>query len=80
MKEKGVDITCYKSKGFKEIYGINFDYVITMGCGDACPLYPASRRIDWLIPDPKGKQIDFFRKIRDEIESKIKDFINNLHS
>lgn len=73
MKEKGVDIANAKSKGFAEFLDIQFDYVITMGCGDECPVYPAKQKLDWQIPDPKDKSISFFRQVRDEIESKIRE-------
>lgn len=79
LKEKGIDISCQKSKGFDDVKGIKFDYVVTMGClpdgqgGGECPFYPAQKRLDWKIPDPKNKPIEFFRKVRDEIENKIKE-------
>ena len=77
MKEKGIDISDQESKGFNELKGIKFDYIITMGCGDVCPFYPVHQKINWRIPDPKGKPIEFFRKVRDDIESKIKEITND---
>jgi len=44
------------------------DVVITMGCGDACPVYPGKRYLDWNLPDPAGKSIEEIRPIRDEID------------
>jgi len=78
MKEKGIDISRQQSKGFKDLPYKNFDYVITMGCGDACPFVPSKESIDWGIEDPKGKSKEKFRKTRDEIEKKIKEFLKEL--
>jgi protein-tyrosine-phosphatase len=47
------------------------DVVITMGCGDACPVYPGKRFEDWVVPDPAGRGIDAVRPIRDEIEARV---------
>jgi arsenate reductase len=77
MKEKGVDISGQKSKGFTELPSKDFDYVITMGCGDVCPFVPAKTRIEWEIEDPKGKPKEKFREARDKIEEKIKEFLKN---
>ena len=73
MKEIGIDISGQKSKGFDAVKDMEFDYVVTMGCGDACPVYPAALRLDWQIDDPKGKTLNFFRNARDEIQRKIQE-------
>jgi arsenate reductase len=78
MKEKGIDISGQKSKGFGDLKEKNFDYVITLGCKDVCPFVPARQRIEWDIPDPKGKPIEVFRNTRDVIEREIRQFIENL--
>ena len=78
MKEKGIDISGQKSKGFGDLKEKNFDYVITMGCGDVCPFVPARQKIDWDLPDPKGKPIEAYREIRDVIERKVQELILNL--
>lgn len=80
MKEIGIDISKQKSKGFDEVKDIEFDYVITMGCGDECPTFVQSskskvQRLNWDIPDPKDKPIEFFRKVRDDIHKKIKELM-----
>ncbi len=72
MAEKGIDISGAKSKGFNELLTKEFDYVVGMGCKDACPLIPAKNHIEWNISDPKGKDIAFFRKTRDGIEAKVR--------
>jgi arsenate reductase len=78
MKEKGIAISGQKSKGFNDLEEKNFDYVITMGCGDVCPFVPAKQRIEWDLSDPKGKPIEAFREIRDLIERKVKEFVEHL--
>ena len=78
MAEKGIDISGAKSKGFDELPIKEFDYAVGMGCKDTCPLIPAKNHIKWDIPDPNGKDITFFRKTRDEIESKVKTLLNEL--
>jgi arsenate reductase len=71
MKEKGIDLGLQLSKGLTDLPSVKWDYVITMGCGDACPFVPSKRREDWGIPDPKHLPLDEFRKVRDQIESKV---------
>jgi len=78
MREKGIDISGQKSKGFNDLPYKSFDYVITMGCGDVCPFVPAKERIEWEIEDPKGKSKKKFRELRDKIEEKIKEFLKKL--
>lgn len=71
MQEIGIDISSHKSKGFSDLIDKHYDYVITMGCGETCPLVPSSETIDWKIPDPKGKPLEFFRKVRDIVKKEI---------
>ncbi|MFH1074031.1 MAG: arsenate reductase ArsC [Candidatus Firestonebacteria bacterium] len=71
MREKGIDITGNRSKGFEELPYKEFDIVIGLGCGDACPLFMAKRYLKWNIPDPKGKDLEYFRRARDEIGLKV---------
>lgn len=73
MAEIGIDISGQKSKGFNDLPIKEFDYVITMGCQDSCPFFPAKEHLDWQIEDPKGKGIDVFRRVRDEIGKKVKE-------
>ena len=80
MKEIGIDISDQTSKGFELLPYNKFDYIVTMGCKDVypeqsrgvCPYIPAKERIDWEIEDPKGKGLEVFRKVRDEIGNKVK--------
>ncbi len=76
MKEVGYDLSTHQSKSLDEVPDVLFDYVVTMGCGDACPLVRANKRIDWNIPDPRELSGDAFRDVRDMIGSKVYDLIN----
>ena len=72
MREIGYDLSKHKSKSLKEIPQVEYDFVATMGCGDACPFVRAKRREDWQIPDPKNLPPAEFNKIRDLIEQKVR--------
>jgi arsenate reductase len=72
MKEKGIDLSARRPKGLNDLPPIEMDYLITMGCEEACPAIPAKKVIAWEIPDPKGKSLDAFRNIRDIIEEKVR--------
>jgi tetratricopeptide (TPR) repeat protein len=78
MSESGIDISENLSKGFKEFPALDFDYVVGMGCGDVCPMVHAKKHIIWKIDDPKGKDINFFRMIRDNIKGKITDLVEEI--
>jgi protein-tyrosine-phosphatase len=54
------------------------DVVITMGCGDACPVYPGKRYLDWDVPDPTGKSLGDVESIRDEIDQRVKELLASL--
>jgi len=54
------------------------DVVVTMGCGDACPVYPGKRYLDWPIDDPAGKNLESVRAIRDAIASRVNDLVDDL--
>jgi arsenate reductase len=72
MAELDYDLTQHDSKPLSEFDGLHFDYAITMGCGDECPMIVADKREDWGIPDPKHEQSERFREIRSMIEDKVK--------
>ena len=78
MKEIGYDLSKHRSKSLSEIPDIEFDFVATMGCGDACPFVRATRREDWDIPDPKDLPPDEFRAVRDLIETRVNAAINEI--
>jgi len=71
MKEKGIDLTVQLSKGLDDLPDVKWDYIVTMGCGDACPTLPAVHRRDWELQDPKHLPDDGFRAVRDRIEGLI---------
>jgi arsenate reductase len=76
MQEVGIDIAGNASKGFDGLPVKEFDYVVTMGCKDGCPFVPAKQSFDWSIPDPAGKEIEFYRQVRDTIRDEVKDLPN----
>jgi protein-tyrosine-phosphatase len=78
MKEIGYDLSPHQSKSLSEIPNIEFDFVATMGCGDACPFVRAKQREDWNIPDPKEMSPDEFRQVRDSIETKVREILSRL--
>ncbi len=79
MREIGYDLSKHKSKSLEEIPQVEYDFVATMGCGDACPFVRAKRREDWQIPDPKNLPPAEFNKIRDLIEQKVRNVLSTLH-
>lgn len=78
MKEIGIDISGNQPKGFSDLPSKGFEYVITMGCGDSCPIIPAKEHIDWDIEDPKNKDITIVRKIRDDIAGKVRSLYQKI--
>lgn len=79
MKEKGIDISNHQSKGFQDIPVKEFDYVVTMGCGDVCPYCPGKYKLDWQIPDPKGQPIEYVREVRNIIEKEVEKLLNEIY-
>ena len=77
MRERGIDVSGEPSKGFDEAWVRDqCDLVVTMGCGDdACPAFVGKPMVDWELPDPKGKDLAFFREVRDEIERRVLDLL-----
>ena len=78
MRERGIDLTRQHSKGLDDLpAGTKWDYIVTMGCGDACPSLPAHHRIDWDLPDPKYLSDEEFRVVRDRVESLVAKLIDD---
>jgi protein-tyrosine-phosphatase len=77
MAELGYDLTTHASKSLDEVDG-QFDAVITMGCGDACPWVPAKRREDWALADPKQMDDDAYRAVRDDIAHRVRALLATL--
>ena len=78
MSEMGLDMSKEFPKPLTDDVIRAADVVITMGCGDACPIYPGKKYLDWQLDDPAGKDIVDVRPIRDEIETRIKGLISEL--
>ena len=78
MSELGYDLTTHDSKSLDEIPAVEYEYVITMGCGDNCPFVRANQREDWNIPDPRNMAEPEFRKVRDIIEKQVQQLLNKL--
>ena len=78
MEELGVDMSEEFPKPLTDEVVRAADVVITMGCGDACPIYPGKRYEDWTLDDPAGQDLDAVRHIRDEIDSRVQTLISEL--
>ena len=78
MDEIGVDLSREFPKPLTTDVVRAADVVITMGCGDACPVFPGKRYLDWELPDPAGRPLDEVRPIRDEIDRRVQDLIAEL--
>jgi arsenate reductase len=80
MDEIGIDISAEQPKKLEDGMVRESDVVITMGCGDACPIYPGKRYEDWDLEDPAGKDLETVRAIRDEIAGRVDALIGELAS
>jgi arsenate reductase len=78
MAEVGIDIADESPKKLTDEMGRSADVVVTMGCGDACPMYPGTRYVDWQLDDPKGKDLEVVRRIRDEIRERVTSLLAEL--
>ena len=78
MAEEGIDITAETPKVLTTDAVRASDVVITMGCGDSCPIYPGKRYEDWELEDPAGKGVDSVRPIRDEIKRRVLALLDEL--
>jgi len=76
MQELGIDISGHTSKGLDDLPKVEWDYVVTMGCGDACPFLPARHRQDWDLPDPKSLDDQGFRAVRDRIAGQVQELLD----
>jgi protein-tyrosine-phosphatase len=78
MAEVGLDISKEFPKPLTDDTVRSADAVITMGCGDACPFYPGKRYLDWDLADPAGKDVAEVRPIRDEIDRRVRELLDEL--
>ena len=78
MAEMGIDISAERPKKLTDAMAQKADVIVTMGCGDGCPVYPGKRYMDWDLPDPAGKSIEDVRPIRDEINARVEALLTEL--
>jgi arsenate reductase len=78
MAEMGIDIASELPKAWSDEVARAADVIVTMSCGDACPVYPGTRYEDWELADPAGQPLDVVRAIRDEIEARVRALIVSL--
>lgn len=78
MAEVGVDLSGETPKGWTDEMVRAADIVITMGCGDACPVYPGTRYFDWNVDDPFGRDVEGVRAIRDDIGQRVRRLLTEL--
>lgn len=79
MAETGLDLSREFPKPLTSDQVQAADIIITMGCGDACPVYPGKRYLDWDLPDPAGLPLEQVRPIRDEIQRRVRQLITELN-
>lgn len=78
MAEKGIDIATAEPQRWTDEVLSATDVVVTMGCGDTCPVVPGTRYVDWPLDDPAGQPIEFVRPVRDEIERRVRGLMADL--
>ena len=78
MRELGLDLAGETPKPLEDEAVREADVVVTMGCGDACPIYPGKRYEDWELEDPSGKDLDTVRRIRDEIDGRVEQLLGSF--
>ncbi|NKZ02350.1 arsenate reductase ArsC [Actinomadura latina] len=78
MAEEGIDISAVTPKVLTTDAVQASDVVITMGCGDTCPVFPGKRYLDWTLDDPAGQGVDAVRPIRDEIRKRVENLVGEL--
>ena len=78
LREIGIDISSHTSKSLNDIPQVEYDFVATMGCDDACPMVRTKRREDWGIADPKGKEPEDYQVARDTIQARVKQLLTEI--
>lgn len=78
MREVGIDIAGHRPAVWTEETLGAADVIVTMGCGDTCPMYPGKRYLDWELEDPAGKSAEQVRPIRDDIERRVRTLLDEL--
>jgi protein-tyrosine-phosphatase len=80
MLEEGIDLSTATPEKLSDEKVLESDYVITMGCGDACPYFPGKTYLDWPLTDPKDQPIEVVREIRNEIKAKVEALIAEVRT
>jgi protein-tyrosine-phosphatase len=78
MREKGIDLTGQTPRALTDAMGFESDVIVTMGCGDTCPVYPGKRYVDWELTDPAALSPEEVRPIRDDIEDRVVTLLDEL--
>jgi arsenate reductase (thioredoxin) len=78
MRERDIDLSALTPQVLTESMGFHSDVIVTMGCGDACPVYPGKRYVDWELDDPANMSIEEVRLIRDDIERRVTALLDEL--
>ncbi len=79
MREVGIELAHASPQKLTDELAATASILVTMGCGEACPVVPGLRRMDWPLEDPKGKPIERVRQIRDEVRDRVTDLLNAEH-
>jgi protein-tyrosine-phosphatase len=78
MAEWGIDISANTPARLTDEMAHDADVIVTMGCGDSCPVYPGKRYVDWEVRDPAGQAVEGVRPIRDEIDTRVRALLDDL--
>jgi protein-tyrosine-phosphatase len=78
LAELGLDVTQEFPKPLTDEAARGADVIVTMGCGDACPFYPGKRYLDWRLDDPAGQPLDVVRRIRDDIDVRVRALLDEV--
>ena len=79
MREVGIDITTQTPRKLDYATAESSDVLVSMGCGDACPVFPGKRYLDWDLDDPAGQGIESVRRIRDDIKGRVEKLVSELN-
>ena len=78
MGEEGIDLSGARPQRLTEELAAGATWLITMGCGDKCPVVPGVKRDDWPLQDPKGQPVERVREIRDDVKARVQSFVDSL--
>ena len=80
MRERGIDLFSARPQKLTDELTRGANLLVTMGCGEQCPFIPGLRRADWPLPDPKGKEIEHVRRIRDKVDQRVRKLLREILS